>query len=114
MPKEYQCTVREHIGYIGEPKSDHWWEVGKDISDQTISAEVSRQVEAKILPWLQSMSRLESVKNAVAAITPLLASAISLFLGNQAEAKTYLAEAIERKPLAGSKATAWGKKHGLL
>ena len=61
------------------------------------------------------MADLNNVKFAVAKNNrAIVAAGISLHQGNTAEAKEYLEQSFKQQPLAKSRSSAWGKKHGLV
>lgn len=114
MPKEHDCAVRQRIGLISEERKDAWWSVTATCDKDYIAEDLATKVEMLCLPWLNTMSKLDEVKAHVAINTPLLAAGIALYQGNDAEAKEYLNQSFKKQPMAKSRATAWGKKHGLV
>ena len=115
IPKEYNCTIRERIGSLTPENKDQWWEINGSKNDFDISMIITQQVEELCLPWLQNMSNLEAVKTAAASKNlAFIAAGIALFQSNREDALTYLEQAFKQQPLAKSKMSAWGKKHGLV
>ncbi len=114
MPKEYDCTARERIGLLSSANKDTWWSVDNNVDINNIAAELASSVESLCLPWLANMANLEHLKVEAAKKIPFVAAGISLYQGNKSEAKAYLEQCIKQKPLAKSRITAWGKKHGLI
>lgn len=115
MPKEYDCTIRERIGLITKENRDTWWEVGPETDNEVVATDLASRVNSVCLPWLELMANLENVKSCVVKHKrAIVAAGIALHQGNAAEAKEYLELSFKQQPLAKSRASAWGKKHGLI
>lgn len=115
MPKVYDCTIRERIGLITKTRRDTWWEIGPKTDHKVVAADLVSKVNSICLPWLELMANLESVKSDVAKNNrAIVAAGISLHQGNAAEAKEFLELSFKQQPLAKSRASTWGKKHGLI
>lgn len=114
IPKEYDCTARERIGFLSSENKDTWWSVDNNVDLNKIGNDLASSVETLCLPWLAKVESLENLKHEVAKKLPLIAAGISLYQGNKPEAKAYLEQCIKLKPLAKSRTVAWGKKHGLI
>ncbi|MBV1909430.1 MAG: DUF4304 domain-containing protein [Kangiellaceae bacterium] len=115
LPKEYDCTIRERIGLIAEENRDTWWNVNPDTDQDVVANDLASKVKLVCLPWLELMSELDNVKTGVVKNNrAIVAAGISLHQGNAAEAKEYLEQSFKQQPLAKSRASAWGKKHGLI
>lgn len=115
LPKEYNCTIRERIGLITEENRDTWWEVNPETDQKIVANDLALKVNSVCLPWLESMADLDNVKSGVVKNNrAIVAAGISLHQGNIAEAREYLEQSFKQQPLAKSRASAWGKKHGLV
>lgn len=115
MPKEYDCIIRERIGFLSPEKKDAWWNIDKTTNDLELSEEVTEQVKTLCLPWLAKMSDLNEVKTSVAHKNRAFpAAGIALYQGNREEALEYIKLALKQQPLAKSKINAWACKHGLM
>jgi hypothetical protein len=115
LPKEYDCTIRERIGLITEENRDTWWEVNPETDQDVVANDLALKVNSICLPWLELMSELNNVKTGVVKNNrAIVAACISLHQGNTSEAKEYLEQSFKQQPLAKSRASVWGKKHGLI
>ncbi len=114
MPKEYHCTIRERIGLLMDENKDMWWSIDSATDRSMTASDLASKVDALCLPWLDKMSDLDAVKNWVSKRQPFVAAGIALFQEKRSEAKMFLEQSLEQQPMAKSRTTAWGKKHGLL
>jgi hypothetical protein len=115
IPKEYDCTIRERIGFLKPDKKDAWWKINSSSNDAEVSENVANQVKELCLPWLDKMSNLDEVKSYIAKNNrAFVAAGIALLQGNRDEASLYIEQALKQQPLAKSKINSWGRKHGLV
>ncbi len=111
-PKEYDCQVRERIGFLFPEKLDHWWEVGPETNFEQLAVAVVLAVEDVGLPWLGCMHDLHSLKTQLGGI-PSIKLASVLLLGEREQAESCLREFVRVGPMARACAAAWAKRHGL-
>ncbi len=69
--KEYDCQVRERIGFLLPNKLDHWWEIGPQTNIERLAVDVARAVEDVGLLWLRRMHDLHSLKTELDGLHPV-------------------------------------------
>lgn len=115
IPKEYNNTVRKRIGQTMPSNCDKWWEIKPSTNLGNLGSDVALALSEYGLPWLQSMSTKESIKNELVAQRQYLrAAGLSLLNGCADEAKGFVQKQLKDKPLAASRTKSWAKRHGLL
>lgn len=114
-PKEYDCTVRQRIGFLLEAGTDFWWEIDQSTDDADTAADLESAVAKYGLPWLDSLSDLNVVKRfARDNHGEFVAAGIALHLGDRDEAQYYFDRDIAKgNKYALPKLIEWAKKHGL-
>lgn len=114
LPKEYNCTLHERIGFLTSEQRDIWWEVDSHSELSIVGADVANKVRQYCLPWLDKMSDLVNVKTSASeSQNSLLAAVISLYLGDTSESRFYFELALKEKPLAKSRIKSWASKYGV-
>lgn len=112
--KEYNCTVRQRIGFLKPRGCDDWWEID-DLTDlKAISLQLLNDVKIYGLPWLDKMSELDEVKKEASNNNLAFVSAgIALYQSNLDEAAIYLKLAKKQQPLAVERIMAWAEKNNI-
>ena len=112
-PKEYDCHLRQRIGFLLPKKLDHWWEIGPETHIEQLAVDVTRVVEGVGLPWLRRVHDLHSLKTELEGFPSIKLASVLLLLGERAQAESCLEELVRASPMAQACATAWAKRHGL-
>jgi hypothetical protein len=84
QPKEYQCVVRERIGFLMPKGADHWWEVRPhgSIDNERLAGEVADAVLGYGLPWLESNFSIGAIRETLSAHPTLVTAAASIAAGD--------------------------------
>jgi len=112
-PKEYDCPVRERIGFLLPEKLDHWWEVGPETNIEELAGDVARAVEDVGLPWLGRMHDLHSLKTQLDGFPSIKLASVLLLLGEREQAENCLRVFVRVGPMARACAAVWAQRHGL-
>jgi uncharacterized protein DUF4304 len=113
-PTEPACQVRMRIGHLMPGGLDRWWKLGPTSDVAALAAEVREAWDRYAVPWLEAHDDLEAARPLVAAQYAYGDAALSLALGERADA-----ERLIRAALAGSTQRgrtdvilAWAQQHG--
>jgi hypothetical protein len=115
-PTEPECQVRMRIGYLLPEGLDHWWIVTPDADVSALAIEVRTAWEHFGAPWLEAHDNLEAARPLVAKQYAYGAAAVSLALGDRADAERRLAEALAScsQRHGANMLRAWARQHGFL
>lgn len=113
LPKEYNCYLRERIGFLLPKKLDHWWEIDLETNLWLLTADVARAVEDVGLSWLRRMYDLRALKRELNGFPSLKLASVLLLLDEKAQAERCLREFAREGPMAQASAAAWANRHGL-
>jgi hypothetical protein len=119
-PPEYQCTVRQRIGFLMEPPRDMWWTLTGSADVLAAGEHVRSVVHDRALPWLDRLGDPVSAIEYLQAIdhaghSPVASFSIALGIGDRDLARELYARwASKREPGLGGKIDEWAAAHGLL
>ena len=114
VPKEYHCTVRSRIGHLMPAGTDLWWDVSGETDEEALAKEVAEAWEEFGKAWLESVA---SYSGATAELVSkrafFMAAALSLAMGERAEAEALVSQALREQPLAAGRIQEWANAHAL-
>jgi len=114
VPKEYHCSVRARIGHLMPAGTDLWWDVSDEINEQNLAKEVVDAWHRFGRAWLESVASYSGARaELVAQKAFFMAAAVSLVMGEPAEAKDLVPRALRHQPLAADRIREWAKAHAL-
>ncbi|OWW00224.1 DUF4304 domain-containing protein [Rhizobium sp. R693] len=111
-PKEYNATIRERLGSLAYGE-DHWWAIESDSSLDLISADLVEKMLSVGLPWLDTHRDISHLAAALQNSPSLLSVSAAWLIGDKDEASRRLREAIERRPAAKERFSAWAISNGV-
>jgi hypothetical protein len=123
LPKEYDCTIVNRLGFLMPTQDDKWWSLGDGVEDEQVASDVADALKECGLPWLQSASTRDGLRASFQADSlyfhfhPRFPIALEILDGNTEQAAILLRNRVEQA--AGNQGfinqmTEWGRKHGLL
>jgi len=116
-PPEYQCTVRERIGFLLDPPGDMWWTIAGPTDVPVAGESVSSAIAGASLPWLDEVAdpRSAIARLRVGGHSPVDSIAIALALGDRDLASQLYTEwAAKRAPGLGEQVDEWAAAHDLV
>jgi hypothetical protein len=98
-PKEYDCDLRQRIGWLRPHRQDKWWSVSPSADPAHLATELADTLLHYGLPWFDSFPDMLAVARYTDAGFPRFRSAIAYQLaGDTASASQVMAEAISNAP----------------
>jgi len=111
-PKEYDSTIRERLGSLAYGE-DHWWAIESGSNLDLISADLVEKMLSVGFPWLETHRDISHLAAALRNRPSLLSVSAAWLVGDKDEAIRRLREAIERRPAARERFSAWASKNGV-
>ncbi|ANL42406.1 DUF4304 domain-containing protein [Rhizobium phaseoli] len=111
-PKEYDATIRERLGSLAYGE-DHWWAVESGSNLDLISADLVEKMLSVGFPWLETHRDISHLAAALRNSPSLLSVSAAWLAGDKDEASRRLREAIERRPAARERFSAWAINNGV-
>jgi len=115
-PFEYDCFVRERIGFLRPEGSDFWWTIGASTNLELLGQQVASDLVRYGLPWLESVSSYAGARQYLAGTKSWFSAALlSLLLDEQEVANSFFQSAIDATMTAGTRQRLidWGARMGL-
>jgi hypothetical protein len=114
-PTEPDCQVRMRIGLLLPVRLDHWWIVTPHTDVTALAAEVRDAWDCYGAPWYAAHDNLEAARPLIAAQYAYGSAAVSLALGERADAERLAREALSRATRRGrvDLIRAWARQQGL-
>jgi hypothetical protein len=115
-PTEPDCQVRTRIGFLLPAGLDHWWTVTPTTDLDALAADVRSTWEQFGAPWFERYDELEAARPLVAKQYAYGAAAVSLALGDRADAERRLAETLAAcsQRHRADLLRAWARQHGFV
>jgi hypothetical protein len=114
-PTEPDCQVRMRIGHLLPAGLDQWWEVTPDTDLAALATEVRGAWDGYAAPWFELYDDLEAARPLVARVYAYGAAAVSLALGERADAQRRIDEVLPTCTQHGraDSIRAWARQNGL-
>jgi hypothetical protein len=114
-PTEPDCQVRMRIGFLLPGGLDHWWTITPATDIIVLAGEVRDAWVRYGAHWMETYDDLEAARPLVAKQYAYGAAAVSLALGDRAEAERLVRDALaatsHRRQAEGIRV--WARQHGL-
>ncbi|ANM11344.1 MULTISPECIES: DUF4304 domain-containing protein [unclassified Rhizobium] len=111
-PKEYESTIRERLGSLAYGE-DHWWAIESGSNLDLISADLVEKMLSVGFPWLETHRDISHLAAALRNSPSLLSVSAAWLAGDKDEASRRLRGAIERRPAARERFSAWAINNGV-
>ena len=113
-PTEADCQVRMRIGFLLPTHQDHWWAVTSRTDQAVLAAEIRAAWQDHGSPWFEQYDDLDAARPLVAEQYAYGSAAVSLALGDRADAERRFAETLAActQRGRGELLRAWGRQHG--
>jgi len=92
-PKEYDCTIRQRLGFLFDDGKDYWWSVSPNSDIEQIGADVVEKVRHYGLPWLVRATVLDE---AIKIAQPREAVVLHVLKGEHAQAAALIQEQLAK------------------
>ena len=115
-PTEPDCQVRQRIGFLLPDGQDHWWRVAPGSDLPALAGELQETWEHVGAPWMDAHDDLDAARPLIAGQYVYGDAAVSLALGDRADAARRLDAMLAACTQRGRLDTlrAWGRQHGLI